>query len=301
MTDNDKPLVSISCTTYNHENYIAEALDGFLLQETSFPIEILVHDDASTDRTADIIRNYAARYPKVIKPILQAENQFSKGLRPGPQLNYPRALGRYIAICEGDDYWTDPHKLQKQVDYLESHPKVFFCAHAVRQIDDQGNILAASKFGIHEDRYYSQDDLAMGYVPFPTLSVLFRNEVELPRYSVKNGDLFTFYYFSNFGDAFLSREIMGVHRVHQGGIWSSIDERTRYEARLETMGHIPPAILPSRRSLAYLAYFVVAKKDHRFGRKLRNLPFALLMALIWLRPTSARAIARRLIKSSVPG
>lgn len=115
------PLVSIICITYNHEPYIRQCLDGFMMQKTNFPFEVLIHDDASTDKTADIIREYEARYPDVIKPIYQTENQYSKGVKIGLTYLYPNAKGKYIAECEGDDYWTDPLKLQKQVDFLDSN------------------------------------------------------------------------------------------------------------------------------------------------------------------------------------
>jgi len=109
----DDPIVSICCITYNHEKYIRDAIEGFLMQKTLFPIEILIHGDASTDKTADIIKEYEVKYPDIIKPIYQTENQFSKGVSISATYQFPRARGKYIAICEGDDYWTDPHKLQK--------------------------------------------------------------------------------------------------------------------------------------------------------------------------------------------
>src|SRR5688572_19782896 len=114
------PLVSVSCMTYNHAPYIRQCLDPTLNQQTKFAFEIVIHDDASTDGTKEIIEEYAARYPGIIVPLFQKENQYSKGIRGLPsRFNYPRCRGRYIAICEGDDYWTDPLQLQKQVDFLE--------------------------------------------------------------------------------------------------------------------------------------------------------------------------------------
>lgn len=122
------PLVSICCITYNHEPYIVQTLDGFLMQKTSFPFEILIHDDASTDRTADIIREYEKKFPKIIKPIYQKENQYSKGNRDIlASFVYPRAKGKYIALCEGDDYWIDENKLQMQVNFLENNPEYGMC------------------------------------------------------------------------------------------------------------------------------------------------------------------------------
>jgi len=118
--DLSQPLVSVCCITYNHEPYIEDALEGFLTQETDFPFEILIHDDASTDMTADIIREYEAAYPNLIRPIYQVENQYSKGNKPGLNI-LQRARGKYIALCEGDDYWIDTEKMQKQAEFLETH------------------------------------------------------------------------------------------------------------------------------------------------------------------------------------
>lgn len=122
--------VSIMCNAYNHERYIRSALDGFVMQKTNFAFEILIHDDASTDKTADIIREYEAKYPNLIKPIYQTENQHSKGIGAPRIFQEPRVQGKYIAFCEGDDYWTDPFKLQKQYDAMEAHPEVDICATA---------------------------------------------------------------------------------------------------------------------------------------------------------------------------
>ena len=116
-----KPLLSICCTTYNQEKYIAQTLDGFLLQKTNFPIEIIVHDDASTDGTQQIIKEYAEKDSR-IKLILQTENKYSQNISPWACYCFPAAEGKYIALCEGDDYWVDALKLQKQVDSLESNP-----------------------------------------------------------------------------------------------------------------------------------------------------------------------------------
>ena len=127
--------VSIVCNAYNHENYIRDALESFVMQKTNFKFEVLVHDDASTDKTADIIREYEKKYPDLIKPIYQTENQYSKGFGLVGKLQLGRAVGKYIAYCEGDDYWTDPVKLQKQYDAMEAHPEVDICAHCGMRVN----------------------------------------------------------------------------------------------------------------------------------------------------------------------
>jgi len=132
----EKPLVSVCCITYNHELYIRQAINGFLMQKTSFPIEIIIHDDASTDNTARIIKEFEDKYPDIIVPIYQKINQYSLGIKPLQNIVWPIVRGKYIALCEGDDYWIDPLKLQKQVDFLEANPDYGLvhtsCQHTVK-------------------------------------------------------------------------------------------------------------------------------------------------------------------------
>lgn len=122
MIDNSQELiVSVNCIAYNQEKYIKDCLDGIVMQKTTFRFEAIVHDDASTDGTADIIKEYSQKYPKIIKPIFEKENQWSKNDGSLDRIMLDACKGKYIAFCEGDDYWIDPYKLQKQVDYLETH------------------------------------------------------------------------------------------------------------------------------------------------------------------------------------
>lgn len=133
-----RPLVSICCETYNHAKYVRDAIESFLIQKTDFAFEILIHDDASTDGTQEIIKEYCAKYPDLFRPIFQSENQHSKGVKIWGDIQFPRARGKYIALCEGDDYWTDPLKLQKQVDFLESHPDYSMVYTAFHTCDQDG-------------------------------------------------------------------------------------------------------------------------------------------------------------------
>lgn len=132
-------MVSVLCITYNHAPYIRDALEGFVRQRTDFRFEVLVHDDASEDGTADIVREYAARYPDLIRPVLQTANQYSRGVQPTRTFLRPLVRGRYVAFCEGDDYWTDSGKLQKQVDALEAHPEADICAHPALSLWPDGS------------------------------------------------------------------------------------------------------------------------------------------------------------------
>lgn len=153
-------VVSIVCNAYNQEKYIAQALESFLMQETEFSFEVLVHDDASTDGTAEIIRQYALKYPGIVKPYFQTENQYSKHVPITRLYQYSRANGKYIAWCEGDDYWTDPLKLQKQVEALEKHPEIDLCAHrAVTVLDGKPGTFFPKK---KEDTVFSVEEVIAG-------------------------------------------------------------------------------------------------------------------------------------------
>lgn len=132
------PLVSICCITYNHEKYIADAIESFLMQKTDFPYEIIIHDDASTDNTAKIIREYEKKFPETIRAIYQKENQYSKKVKIS-QFIAPMVRGKYVATCEGDDYWIDPYKLKKQVEFLENNPGYSMCFHSVAVVDTEKN------------------------------------------------------------------------------------------------------------------------------------------------------------------
>jgi len=159
--ENNTPLVSIVCDTYNHAPYVRDALDGFLAQQTNFPIEIIVHDDASIDGTAEAIRCWQERYPDKIHAILQTENQYSKGVSISA-IMISKARGKYIAICEGDDYWTSPDKLEKQVLYMEMHPECSMCIHAASIIDSNGKKTGMLKQFRHDRVVDMRDILLLG-------------------------------------------------------------------------------------------------------------------------------------------
>ncbi len=153
--------VSIICNTYNQKEYIADALDGFLMQKTSFPFEVLVHDDASTDGTAGIVREYEKKFPEIIKPYYQEVNQYSQKKSIAP-FQIPRAKGKYLAICEGDDYWTDPNKLQLQYDYMEANPQLDMCAHETTRISAVSGQQIGKVAPSEEDRVLTAEEVIAG-------------------------------------------------------------------------------------------------------------------------------------------
>jgi glycosyltransferase involved in cell wall biosynthesis len=222
MDNNNDPLVSICCLTFNQVSYIRQCLDGFMMQKTDFPFEVLIHDDASTDGTSDIIREYETKYPDVIRPIYQIENQYSKGVRGiMAKYNFPRAQGKYIALCEGDDYWTDPLKLQKQFDFLEKHPQYSFCFHnAITFYVNKGiSVIFNKKLKTKE---YNTNDLLFKNWFIPTASLFIRKD-KLPQpfpewfSKIYNGDLGLELLLSTQGNFFCINEPMSVYRKNAIG------------------------------------------------------------------------------------
>lgn len=219
----EQPLVSICCITYNHENYIREALEGFLMQKTTFPIEIIIHDDASTDKTAEIVKEYASKYPKIITPIFQTVNQYSQGIKPWPNFVFPLARYKYIALCDGDDYWTDPYKLQKQVDFLEEYTEYNICFHNVKVYTENENRFVTDYITRDVDETTDIYELAKGNF-MHTTSVVFRNLIkEFPTEFKKSpvGDYFLHMLNAEHGKIKKLNDSMAVYRVHDNGVWSN--------------------------------------------------------------------------------
>ena len=221
--DPSKPLVSICCITYNHESYIEDALEGFLIQETDFPFEILIHDDASTDKTADIICEYEFKYPNIIKPVYQIENQYSKGIKPNQNFNFPRVKGEYIAMCEGDDYWFDPSKLVKQVHLLTRNPEFSISAHPVQNFYQDASMSphvfpALDKTKLVFDIY---DLFRWNFMN--SCSVVYRKVVDaLPSWCSSHviGDYPNHLFYAHYGKIAFVPEVMANYRIHSGGVWA---------------------------------------------------------------------------------
>jgi glycosyltransferase involved in cell wall biosynthesis len=221
MKPANKPLVSICCITYNHEKYIAEAIEGFLLQKTTFPIEIIIHDDASTDNTPKIIRSYTKKHPNLIKTIYQKENQYKLGKKIFPFV-LKKAEGKYFALCEGDDYWSDPLKLQKQVDFLENNIDFTICSHNVIVRDEtQKKISEHEWLGKNHRKISEIHDLLRFGSNGATCSLVFKKNNFQFYHSIANqingGDWLLQISCVLRGKMRYFPEIMGVYRRHNNG------------------------------------------------------------------------------------
>lgn len=217
-------LVSISCITYNHVQYIRQCLDSFLMQKTNFAFEILIHDDCSTDGTTEVIREYEIKYPNIIKPIYEDENQYQQGKPIGSAIwNYPRSSGKYIALCEGDDYWIDPLKLQKQVDFMESHPDYSLCFHDYNQLWPDGNKVLISKKLSNPLNCSIRDAILGGGGYMATNSMLFRRQCieNYPLWaSMGVGDFPLMLILFHLGKVAHLNIIGSVYRINSVGSWS---------------------------------------------------------------------------------
>jgi glycosyltransferase involved in cell wall biosynthesis len=215
VMNNQRPLVSIICPTYNHGKFIAQTLDGFLTQQTNFTFEIIVHDDASTDDTVAIIKQYEAKHPHLFANIYQTENQLSKDIASVTKITFAAARGKYIALCEGDDYWNDPDKLQKQIDFLEQNDAYTACCSNVFELRGTDEIKIEG--GKKTIQYR---DLARGNCIY-TNTVMFRNIIAIPDWFSKCSmcDWILWLLLSKKGDIYQFPEQMAVYRMHNSGIW----------------------------------------------------------------------------------
>jgi glycosyltransferase involved in cell wall biosynthesis len=237
-------LVSICCITYNHEKYISDAIESFLMQKTNFNYEILIHDDASTDSTAEIIKGYEKKYPKILKPIYQIKNQYSQGVKVG-RFNLERARAKYIAVCEGDDYWIDPYKLQKQVDYMEKHPGCSMCVHAAYIINEQTKKKIGEIRPFHSNRIvFIEEIIEGGGALFATNSVMYRSEFAINRPNFFDaspvGDRPLFIYLALNGQVYYFDDFMSVYRTGVSGSWTNrvynnINKRIQHDYQIAKM------------------------------------------------------------------
>lgn len=243
--------VSVLTTAYNHAQYIAQALDSFLMQKTNFAFEVIVHDDASTDGTTEIIRKYAEKYPDIIRPIYQKENQYSKGIY-GYSFMEPLVRGKYIAQCEGDDYWCDDRKLQKQADYMDMHPECSFCFCNSYKVDLNSNILEKVTPVESSRILSSREMISKPEIYLSTAGTMYRSkdsaDFPMELMAGEAGDIPLRNFLMLRGNAYGFGDYMACYRVMVPGSWS---DRYAYDAL-----HNPERFL--QKNTLYLQYY------HRF-------------------------------------
>lgn len=237
MTNNQSPLVSICCITYNHEPYIRDALEGFVMQKTNFPFEIVISDDCSKDNTRAIIAEYKEKYPDLFRDVSPEKNMGSFA-----NFRYVQdcARGKYIALCEGDDYWTDPYKLQKQVDILEADETLMACCTDYKEVDKNGVVLReycgdAVKGNI--PGRYNIRDFFRDNQTYSTLSVVYRNT---HREEIRNKHLHTANAFLGdwtlwiclliYGDMYYLNEVTCAYRINPTSVTHTVNRVDRAKA-----------------------------------------------------------------------
>jgi glycosyltransferase involved in cell wall biosynthesis len=245
------------------------------MQKLNSHFEVLIHDDASTDNTATIIREYEEKYPDIIKPIYQIENQYSKGVKISFVYQFSRARGKYIAVCEGDDYWTDPYKLQKQVDFMEANDDVSMCFHDTKILKGgkfiQKEEVYGGPFTGIKDKYFDSRELFERWM-VPTASIMFRSKF-LPAYHdprIANGDLVLVLHEAQNGRVYGMADCMSVYRIHDGGLLKTMArDKVSYYKRLishnefirETFCKVPRYVVSYRIASNWFSLFVFSRKD----------------------------------------
>ncbi len=244
-------MVSVWMITYNHEKYIAEAIENILNQKTNFRFDLIIGEDESTDGTARIVEGYAAAFPDIIRARFNKPNI---GIMPNMLKTLQECTGKYIALCEGDDYWTDPLKLQKQVDFLENNFEYSLCYHNAKIVDQNNELVSESKLPTAFQRDFSSKELMRGAWVL-TLTILFRNVIKAyppEMMSVLSGDTFLTILLGQHGNGKYLKEIEpAVYRQHPGGAWSGLDEQNQ--------------IFGSLNSLLYMYQYVLRTEGKEFS------------------------------------
>lgn len=243
-----KTMVSIITTAYNHAPYISQALESFIKQKTDFSFEVIVHDDASSDGTAEVIREYAQRYPDLIIPIFQKENQFSQGISPYRFME-PLIRGKYIAQCEGDDFWCDDYKLQKQVDYMEEHPECRYCFCNSYKVNLNSEVIGMQT-PVNKSRVFSDREIiAAPEIYLATAGTMYRRTdmLKFPKELTAGepGDIPLRNFLMTLGNAYGFSDRMCCYRVMTPGSWSD-----RYQ---KAISRNPEEFLKLNR--AYIEYY----------------------------------------------
>lgn len=217
--------ISIYCLAYNHEKYIEKTIQSFVEQKTTYSMQIIIHDDASIDETRNIIKKYQQLYPNLITPILQSDNQYSKDVDIFRTFIQPRIQGKYVACCEGDDYWCDTNKIQSQIDFLEQNPKYSACVHNTGRIQENGSSCGSliNKSNVDYD-IDTNEVIRKGAELFHVNSMIYRmnDRLKMPKsFTIPGvGDYPLMVYMSMLGPIHYMSKVMSVYRINSSGSWS---------------------------------------------------------------------------------
>ncbi len=229
---NDEIILTAYCFAYNHEKYIRQTLEGFVNQQTTYKYKVIVHDDASTDRTPEIIKEYADKYPGIIVPVFQHENQYSKKVKMFDAFIKPMLEGKYVASCEGDDYWCDPLKLQKQIDFLENHPDFSACVHNTEKIKADGSPTgrfynkSAVDGEITADEVIKHNSMLIHINSVVCRKEYRENQPEV--FSMPDApDLSIIIYLATVGKIWYMADVMSKYRLFSEGSWTSKIKQNR--------------------------------------------------------------------------
>lgn len=281
LAESNAPLVTIRCLAYNHEQFIERALDGFLMQETKYPFEIVIHDDASTDKTADIIRKYEEKYPEIIKAVYERENQHSKGGGSVAKIVNPLCRGKYIAYCEGDDYWTYPQKIEEQVDILEKNSDVFLVHSDFETVDEHCDFIERRGYNKFKFTSVKENGLVSLFKKnhIMTLTVIIRREVLFNSMYVDCPYHYDYALF--FAAAFMGKiryvpKIMGAYRKHSNSAMQSRNKQVSKKMKQVYLYYVNCFFrmndLFSKKDILLINYSVVKKllsyRDYRYLAKM---------------------------------
>lgn len=258
-------VVSVWIVTYNHEQFIAEAIESVLNQKTDFDFKIIIGEDCSTDRTREIVKDYKNRYPDIIDLYLPEKNI---GVMELIRATYSMCKGKYVASFDGDDYWIDPYKLQKQVDFLEANPEFVLHYHRAKIINEVRGFetLSSEDFSRNADNSLEADHFLEGVNPIITSSVMNRNVLgeTLPEwyYELPFPDYGYYFLLLQYGKIHYSPEVMSIYRVHERGSWSGESYKNQYHNMIEfyrqIQHHLPHLNTKKiKRSKAYFHYLLL--------------------------------------------
>lgn len=260
---NTKPAVSVVMITYNHENYIKQAIEGVLMQQCNFNVELIIADDNSPDNTETIIRGIKSEHANGIC-IKYTKHQRNKGVMPNFIWGLQQCYGKYIALCEGDDYWTDPLKLQKQVDFLEANEEYSLCFTAKSNVDSEGVFINEARYG---HKTWGAEDVLNGGFIAPTQTIVSKNlSHEFIEFCNKlpnrtGGDRLYTYFYALKGKLKYIDDNTASYRIHNGGVWSGLDKKQQLVAHITQHSN----------------FLEVVKKDNLHFKQLKRGMFRLVL------------------------